>query len=136
MPVAPKRPCPGKGPRRGRCKNVVSKSERCCQDCEPYLKKEIRRYDSARDESPGRKYLHSNLWRRVRGMKLSEQPLCERHLAQGEVVPAVLVHHKDRNEFNTLKENLESLCSRCHEDEHKSERFGRSNATASNSDPT
>ena len=38
-------------------------------------------------------------------------------------VPAVLVHHIDRDEFNNDPSNHESLCNPCHETEH--ERWGR-----------
>ena len=75
--------------------------------------------------------MHSTQWRAIRERKLSEDPLCERcykkTLAPNVrlVVPAVLVHHIDGDELNIEPENLESLCTACHEDEHRGERWGR-----------
>lgn len=51
-------------------------------------------------------------------MKLNADPLCERCELAGRDVPAVLVHHKDRNSKNNINGNLESLCDRCHDLEH------------------
>jgi len=65
------------------------------------------------------------MWRATRNAKLSKDPLCERHVAMGCTIAAVLVHHKDRNELNNYDENLESLCNECHEAEHKGQRWGR-----------
>lgn len=50
---------------------------------------------------------------------MAKQPLCERHLAKGKVVPADTVHHKvphkgDRTLFAD-PENLESTCAECHD---------------------
>lgn len=56
---------------------------------------------------------------------MSSDPLCERHMAIGAPIVAVLVHHKDRDETNTREDNLESLCVECHEAEHRAERWGR-----------
>ncbi len=94
-------------------------------ECLPYQKQYVRAYDSARDESAERKFLHSAAWRHVRAMKLRRDPLCEDHLIRGESVAAVLVHHKDRDVYNTMDDNLASLCTGCHETEHRKERWGR-----------
>jgi 5-methylcytosine-specific restriction protein A len=125
MPVAPRRPCSGRGPRRGQCPNLIQRGQYVCGECEPYVKQAIRKYDKERDKDPQRVFLHSTTWRKVREMKLRRDPLCERHIAQGQTVAACLVHHADRDETNTADENLESLCVECHEAEHKGERFGR-----------
>ena len=63
-------------------------------------------------------------WSKVRKMKLMESPLCERCQAAGRVVPAVLVHHVDRDPRNNESGNLEALCLACHQDEHKGEVWG------------
>lgn len=125
MPIRPKRPCPGIGPRRGACSNLISSSERCCPECLPFLKATKRHHDKLRDESPDRKFIHSKTWRRIRDVKLSQDPLCERCLRKRRplTTPAVLVHHKDGNEFNNDSSNHESLCNSCHEEIHRGERW-------------
>ena len=145
MPMKPKRPCPGFGSRRGSCLNLLTGNERCCSECELYVKKQIRRYDKARDQEPGRQFIHSTVWRRIRAAKLARDPLCERCLKgfvsviygpQFEdngmatehfprIVPAVLVHHIDGDELNNDPSNHQSLCVACHEAIHKGGRFGR-----------
>ena len=123
MPRKPPRPCPGYGPRRGGCPNLIRGDQACCPECAPFEKEIKRRYDKARDESPGRQFLHSPVWRRIRELKLSRDPLCERCLKQELDVPAVLVHHKDGVELHNHPVNHESLCVACHEVEHKQERW-------------
>ena len=125
MANKPSRPCPGYGPRRGSCPNLVKGKERYCPDCLPYAQAETKEYDKKRDETPERQFLHSTTWRRIRDYKLSKNPLCERCEKQELTVPAVLVHHKDGNELHNHPVNLESLCNDCHEKEHKKERWGR-----------
>ena len=115
MPVAPRRPCPGKGPRRGRCPNLLSRGVPYCDECAPYVKAQVRRYDKARDQGEQRQFLHSTTWRKIREMKLRRDPLCERHLEQGQTVAATTVHHKDGDELNNADENHESMCFGCHE---------------------
>lgn len=123
MPRKPPRPCPGRGPRRGVCPNLIMGSLTCCPQCQVYEKQASREYDRQRDESPERQFLHSTTWRRISAAKLAWDPLCERCLTAGRDVPAVLVHHKDRNELNNNPENHESLCNPCHETEHVGERW-------------
>lgn len=57
-------------------------------------------------------------WRRLRGLKLAEDPFCERCLERGITVPAVDVHHIQeialRPELALEYTNLESLCKTCH----------------------
>jgi len=122
MAYAPKHPCTGKGPRRGRCPNLISRGVSYCVDCQPYEKARARAYDKERDETPGRRFLHSTTWRRIAKAKLDRDPLCERCLKDE---PAVLVHHIDRNELNNVPENHKSLCTEHHEAEHRHERWGR-----------
>jgi 5-methylcytosine-specific restriction protein A len=125
MPIAPRHPCSGAGPRRGRCPNLVARGISCCVDCLPYLKQQTRRYDVERDQTDQRKFLHSRTWRAVREMKLRRSPLCEECERQGKTTAAQLVHHRDRDETNSASENLLSLCTSCHEEIHKGERWGR-----------
>ena len=115
MPQAPRRPCPGKGPRQGRCPNLLTRGEYACPECIPFVKAAIRRYDKQRDQGEQRQFLHSTVWRAIREMKLRRDPLCERHLKQGQSVAATMVHHVDGNDLNNSDENHESLCFECHE---------------------
>ena len=125
MPVSPRRPCYGKGPRRGSCTNTVPKGTYCCDECMPYKKQITRAYDVERDKTEGRKFLHSTNWRDIRLMKLSVDPLCDGCERSGRTAAARLVHHIDRNELNCNEANLQSLCTECHEREHRHERWGR-----------
>jgi len=119
LPRSPKRGCPGVGSRRGRCANLIDVGERCCSDCLLIKKQAKRVYDKERDKAPERQFLHSQAWRNVRQWKLSVDPLCSRHLDEGRVVLATLVHHIDENQFNNREDNLESLCHECHELIHR-----------------
>jgi len=125
MPYKPRRPCSGRGPRRGACPNLIRGSETCCPECMPFEKKATRRYDKARDESPGRKFLHSAVWRRIRAAKLNRDALCERCQENGIITAAFLVHHIDEDQQNNNNENLLSCCQSCHELIHRKDRYGR-----------
>ena len=110
MPNRPLKPCNKYG-----CKNLTSGSL-----CPEHQRQYDADYDKSRKDDPGRRMIQSVQWRKIRAAKLSRNPLCERCIG---VVPAYLVHHKDRNQFNIKDYNLESLCNECHEKEHKEERF-------------
>lgn len=125
MPQKPYRSCPGKGPRYRICPNLIRGSETCCPECKPYEKARVRRYDQERDQSLGRKFLHSTAWRKIRGVKLARDPLCQMCEADGLTVEAVLVHHVNENQLDSRDENLLSLCSYHHEIIHKARRFGK-----------
>ena len=130
MPQAPRRPCSGRGPRRGNCPNLIQRGQYVCGECEPYVKAAIRKYDVQRDKDPQRVFLHSTTWRKMREAKLRRDPLCERHAAKGQAVAATMVHHRDGNELNNEDENHESLCNPCHEDAEKGKRWGRGTVTS------
>lgn len=57
-------------------------------------------------------------WRRLRALKLAEDPFCERCLERNITVPAIDVHHIQevdlRPELALEYNNLESLCKTCH----------------------
>ena len=57
-------------------------------------------------------------WRRLRNLKLAEDPLCERCTERGLIVPAYEVHHVIeidlRPDLALEYNNLESLCKTCH----------------------
>lgn len=76
-------------------------------------------HEKTRGTATERGYNHN--WKRIRDLKLKDDPICERCFKAGRVVVAVLVHHKDRNPMNNEPRNHESLCASCHHDEHKGE---------------
>lgn len=74
-----------------------------------------------------KKFYKSKSWQHCREAYLkSVKGLCERCLAKGEYVPAVIVHHRKhitkRNignpEITLSHSNLEALCRDCHAAEH------------------
>lgn len=96
-------------------------SERYCPE---HQRQAEQAYDAQRGTATNRGY--DRTWAKVRAMKMSRDPLCERCLVHGLTVAAVLVHHRDRNPRNNLDENLESLCDPCHDEEHRKERWNGS----------
>ena len=70
--------------------------------------------------------LNTWTWQTVRAAYILENPFCERCKVRGLLVPAEIVHHRvyinnnNKNDPNELfnADNLESLCRRCHADEH------------------
>ncbi|WP_226578191.1 HNH endonuclease [Acuticoccus sediminis] len=93
------------------------------------------RADDARRRAaqPWRRWYKLAVWQRLRDTQLSRQPLCERHLARGEVVAATVVHHRapHRGDWDLFVDpaNHESLCAPCHDAEAQAEeRRGYSNA--------
>ena len=68
----------------------------------------------------------SKRWQKLRKQKLMLNPLCERCLNNNIRVAACFIHHKeyvtdinymDDNVFYNI-DNLESLCKKCHNEEH------------------
>jgi 5-methylcytosine-specific restriction protein A len=111
MPFKALRPCTHPA-----CSRLVTSGK-----CEEHRQKEAQHYDAARGSARERGY--GGTWQKIRAMKLSCDPLCERCLLAGHDVVAVLVHHRDRNPKNNEAGNLESLCDPCHKTEHQSERW-------------
>lgn len=115
MPVAPPRLC---------ARHNLPFEGRRCPQCQEFWQKQNRERDT-RPSAHKRGYTSN--WLKVRTMKLAQNPLCERCEAAGILLPATLVHHKDRISRNNRPQNLESLCPRCHATEHAGELWGRSN---------
>lgn len=77
------------------------------------------------------KVYNSTRWRRLRELKLTNDPLCEKCLEEGRVTPAEDVHHKisfmsvidpvQRKFLAYDYENLQSLCKVCHQKIHNSD---------------
>jgi 5-methylcytosine-specific restriction enzyme A len=71
--------------------------------------------------SEGRQlFYRSTEWRKLRAIKVAENPLCEECLKKGILTPTKEVHHiKDISDIPTLENalnynNLMSLCKPCH----------------------
>ena len=88
-----------------------------CHLCEAEYKQ--RRVVANDKRISARKRGYTTTWDKLRGMKLSADSLCQNCQANGRVVPAVLVHHKDYNQFNNTWDNLMSVCRACHEQMHR-----------------
>lgn len=83
-----------------------------------YDKSYDKSYDKTRDQTPERKFIHSVRWRRIREKKLTQDFLCEICLKKGFEVPAMIVHHIDKDELNNTWENYQSVCKICHNQLH------------------
>ena len=57
---------------------------------------------------------NSASWRRIRAHVLREEPTCRRCALQGIVRAANVVDHIDGDSHNNGRDNLQSICSRCH----------------------
>lgn len=78
-----------------------------------------RDYDQRRArESETRREYRTARWQKKRARQLQDQPLCERCLANGLVVPATVANHKvpHRGDIVQFWEgDLESTCQPCHD---------------------
>ena len=74
-------------------------------------------------------YYQSPIWKTTRLTYKTEHPICERCLSQGRVTPMKDVHHmckigngrnaRERWMLLSDKDNLVSLCEKCHHEVHK-----------------
>ena len=113
MPPIPPKPCKMYG-----CRAITTNRNGYCdahQDKAEQLEEQNKRYRQKRVSSAQRGY--DSHWQRVRAWQLSEHPLCEicKHAA-------IIVHHKDHNQYNNNPDNLMSVCRNCHERIHKRKR--------------
>ena len=95
------------------CNTIITDKESYCKSC---LREKRIRYDQKRESASDRGYDYR--WSKIRRVKLNTDPLCERCSRIAE-----LVHHRDRNQRNNDFDNLESLCVKCHDIEHRKDRF-------------
>ena len=120
MPKRPAKPCPGAGKYKGRCANLIRTGNPVCNRCLPYhieatrekAREHNRGYDKGRPSPDQRGY--DTHWRKLRKMVLAREPLCRRCGEAGRTEPATLIHHIDEDVSNNYIENLEPLCSTCH----------------------
>ena len=86
-----------------------------------------------------KKFYSGKKWEKLSRSYRQDHPLCERCLAKGIIEPAVLVHHKIHiNEQNCKDpeilyglDNLESICAKCHAEEHSGHEADRFNSDGS-----
>ncbi len=74
------------------------------------------------------KLYDSTSWRKLRGLYIINNPLCESCFAQGKITKAVIVDHKTeiKDGGSMLdKKNLQSLCHSCHNKKTAIERSKR-----------
>lgn len=81
-----------------------------------------RQHDAKRyTDNPWRRWYQLKVWSGEGGRRetqLAKQPLCERHLAQGLLVPATAANHKTphRGDWELfIAGDLESVCAPCHD---------------------
>jgi 5-methylcytosine-specific restriction protein A len=108
-PAAPKHPCSYPG-----CAALLESGE---SRCDMHRTQEQREYNRGRKDNPFYKLYSSKAWRKVRKVKLSMDPLCERCRLMGLLKPATEVHHRiavrdGGDPFDVA--GLESLCKPCH----------------------
>ena len=89
----------------------------------PTIKRTCRRpWQPKHDPQSGRRHANtefyqSTAWRKLRAIKLHQQPLCEECLRRGAMTPAQMVDHiRPINEGGAALDlrNLQSLCNSCH----------------------
>lgn len=63
------------------------------------------------------RFYQSTAWRKLRAVKLEQQPMCEECERNGKITPAQMVDHIvpiNRGGASLDIENLQSLCNACH----------------------
>lgn len=106
------------------CRCITTNANGYCDAHQPKprerSKESDRRYNEQRPER--HKFYHSKDWKALRRIKVAKNPVCERCLERGVITPTQIVHHKITIEEDYSKrldlDNLESLCRRCHNEEH------------------
>lgn len=114
MPLRPQRPC-----RARRCPNLTRDKSGYCTDHIHLIDADRREADKYRESATSRGYDWQ--WRKVRAVKLAQNPVCE---SCG--YPADTVHHiQPVEKYPDLRlaiDNLMSLCRECHEKIEKRKR--------------
>lgn len=90
-----------------------------------------------RRAQPWRHWYKLPVWQARRAEQLARQPLCERHLARGEVVEATVANHREPHRGDWEKfvnGELESACKPCHDGVIQREERARAVADAAEVD--
>jgi 5-methylcytosine-specific restriction protein A len=108
MPIKPLTPCRQLG-----CPELTNNGY-----CPKHLAINRSLYDKEKRPKKSKKFYDSAAWRKVRKIKLAQQPQCELCSADGFTVLATAVHHDQSIEdFPALAltlSNLVSICGTCH----------------------
>ena len=89
----------------------------------PTIKKRIHRPWQPKREAFGgfrhhnTEFYQSTPWRKLRALKLEQEPMCEECLRVGRLTPAQMVDHIvpiNKSGASLDIENLQSLCNACH----------------------
>ena len=95
-----------------KCPKLIEAGERFCFK----HKQPTNEYEKSRNSINSKVY--NTTWRKLRRVKLNNNPLCEICLAKGEIVQAGEVDHvkpaKGYPERRLRLDNLQSLCVTCH----------------------
>lgn len=111
--MKPKTPC-----RQPGCAALVDKPGYCDRHKRPAAQA----YNRARADSAEQGVYNSSRWQKLRHLKRSEDPFCERCNKAGRIKPADMVHHKlpikDGGD-PWAWDNLESVCNSCQAELHR-----------------
>lgn len=102
------------------CPNLAPHGQSTCAPCG-------RKREQARGSAAARGY--GRKWQGYRKRFLAKHPLCEPHLAMGQVVPATVVDHKKPHKGDLRlfwdPENHRASCKPCHDARVDEGDFGR-----------
>jgi len=90
-----------------------------CQEHEGIKKQRYKDYDNKSRDKQSADFYNSPAWRRLRKMKMQQNPLCERcYKDAGRIIPATIVHHRVEVKQDWSRrlsmDNLISVCDSCH----------------------
>ena len=119
MPYKPKRPC-----RVKRCPNLTDNNSGYCEQHEQQeLYKDNKSYNETRVDKEHSKFYSTARWRKLRALKLRQDPLCKDCKGNNITTLADMVHHdeeiKEGGQLLPPLEELTSLCWGCHNKRHK-----------------
>ena len=118
MPSRPMKPCSAPGG----CPNLVPGGTRYCDQHQHLKRDQGKQYDRHQRNKRADKFYHSDTWKRLRQIKLRQNPLCEPCQQSGRLVAATMVHHgveiREDMGQSLVMENLVSCCLSCHNKLH------------------
>jgi 5-methylcytosine-specific restriction protein A len=88
-------------------------------------------YDRYKRDGGAQKFYQSAEWRKLRALKISQTPYCERCYKEGRMTPAEVVDHiveiSDDPSRRLDPSNLAALCIPCHNKKTAESKAGRNN---------